>query len=67
MRFLVDMNLSPRWVDFLAAAGHEAAHWSDVGAPDAPGLHCEVSYSMHFCGVGEHGSQVSRIRVASGT
>jgi predicted nuclease of predicted toxin-antitoxin system len=31
MRFLVDMNLSPRWVDFLAAAGHDAVHWSDVG------------------------------------
>jgi predicted nuclease of predicted toxin-antitoxin system len=31
MRFLVDMNLSPRWVDLLAAAGYEAAHWNDVG------------------------------------
>jgi hypothetical protein len=36
MRFLVDMNLSPRWVDFLAAAGHEAVHWMDVGGPNAP-------------------------------
>ena len=36
MRFLVDMNLSPRWVDFLAAAGHEAVHWIDVGEPNAP-------------------------------
>jgi predicted nuclease of predicted toxin-antitoxin system len=36
MRFLVDMNLSPRWVDFLVAAGHEAAHWIDVGEPNAP-------------------------------
>jgi predicted nuclease of predicted toxin-antitoxin system len=36
MRFLVDMNLSPRWVDFLAAAGHEAAHSTDVGEPNAP-------------------------------
>lgn len=35
MRFLVDMNLSPRWVDFLAAAGHEAVHWVDVGEPNA--------------------------------
>lgn len=30
------MNLSPRWVDFLAAAGHEAVHWIDVGQPHAP-------------------------------
>ena len=36
MRFLVDMNLSPRWVDFRAAAGHEAVHWIDVGEPNAP-------------------------------
>ena len=36
MRFLVDMNLSPRWVDFLATAGHEAVHWVDVGEPNAP-------------------------------
>jgi predicted nuclease of predicted toxin-antitoxin system len=36
MRFLVDMNLSPRWVDYLAAAGHEAVHWVDVGEPNAP-------------------------------
>jgi predicted nuclease of predicted toxin-antitoxin system len=27
MKLLVDMNLSPRWVDLLADAGIEAAHW----------------------------------------
>jgi predicted nuclease of predicted toxin-antitoxin system len=26
MKFLIDMNLSPRWVDTLLAAGVEAAH-----------------------------------------
>lgn len=36
MRFLVDMNLSPRWVDFLTAAGHDAVHWINVGEPNAP-------------------------------
>ena len=36
MTILVDMNLSPRWVDVLVAAGHDAVHWSTVGAPDAP-------------------------------
>jgi len=30
------MNLSPRWVDVLAAAGHDAVHWSAVGSPNAP-------------------------------
>lgn len=28
MKLLIDMNLSPRWVDVLANAGFEAAHWS---------------------------------------
>lgn len=36
MKILVDMNLSPRWVTALQAAGIEAHHWSTVGAPNAP-------------------------------
>ncbi len=36
MKVLVDMNLSPRWVDHLAAAGIESAHWSTLGASTAP-------------------------------
>jgi predicted nuclease of predicted toxin-antitoxin system len=36
MKLLVDMNLSPRWVTFLAENGFEAAHWSSVGAANAP-------------------------------
>jgi predicted nuclease of predicted toxin-antitoxin system len=36
MKLLVDMNLSPRWVNLLAAAGIEAAHWSEIGAANAP-------------------------------
>jgi predicted nuclease of predicted toxin-antitoxin system len=36
MTRLVDMNLSPRWVDVLTAAGIEVAHWSALGAYDAP-------------------------------
>ena len=31
MKLVVDMNLSPEWVMVLAAAGHEAVHWSTVG------------------------------------
>ena len=31
MKLLLDMNLSPRWVGVLPAAGFEAIHWSDVG------------------------------------
>jgi predicted nuclease of predicted toxin-antitoxin system len=30
------MNLSPRWVGMLSAASIEAAHWSKLGAHNAP-------------------------------
>jgi predicted nuclease of predicted toxin-antitoxin system len=36
MRLLVDMNLSPRWIKVLADADIEAAHWSILGANNAP-------------------------------
>jgi predicted nuclease of predicted toxin-antitoxin system len=35
MKFLVDMNLSPSWVAFLAEADFAAVHWSQVGPPNA--------------------------------
>jgi predicted nuclease of predicted toxin-antitoxin system len=35
MKILVDMNLSPAWVPFLAGAGIVAVHWSTVGDPRA--------------------------------
>ena len=38
MKILIDMNLSPRWVAFLADAGHQAVHWSSIGPGDAPDL-----------------------------
>jgi predicted nuclease of predicted toxin-antitoxin system len=35
MKLLIDMNLSPRWVDLLHDSGWEAVHWSAVGQPNA--------------------------------
>lgn len=35
MKLLVDMNLSPSWIEQLAQRGFEAVHWSTVGAPTA--------------------------------
>jgi predicted nuclease of predicted toxin-antitoxin system len=35
MKILIDMNLSPRWVQWFADAGWEALHWSKVGSPTA--------------------------------
>lgn len=36
MKVLVDMNLSPRWVEALAEAGIDATHWSSIGVYSAP-------------------------------
>ncbi|MCR4303157.1 MAG: DUF5615 family PIN-like protein [Gallionella sp.] len=36
LRLLIDMNLSPSWVEVLREAGFEAEHWYLIGAPNAP-------------------------------
>jgi predicted nuclease of predicted toxin-antitoxin system len=36
MKLLIDMNLSPLWVQFLADSGFEGIHWSTIGEPSAP-------------------------------
>ncbi len=36
MRLLIDMNLTPRWVQRLTEAGHECCHWSEVGPGATP-------------------------------
>jgi predicted nuclease of predicted toxin-antitoxin system len=35
VKLLVDMNLSPSWVDRLARHGFDAVHWSTIGAATA--------------------------------
>jgi len=35
VKLLVDMNLSPTWVDRLAGHGFEAVHWFTIGAATA--------------------------------
>lgn len=36
MKLLIDMNLSPRWINVLAEAGFEAVHWTSLGHITAP-------------------------------
>ena len=36
MKILIDMNLSPLWVQFLVEHGIDAIHWSTVGESTAP-------------------------------
>jgi predicted nuclease of predicted toxin-antitoxin system len=35
VKILIDMNLTPEWVGFLAAKGIAARHWFDTGDPKA--------------------------------
>src|SRR5690242_3430169 len=36
MKLLIDMNLSPLWVRFLAEHGIASVHWSEIGEASAP-------------------------------
>lgn len=45
MKFMLDMNLAPRWAEFLNQAGMEAMHWSRVGAADATDVEI-MSYAL---------------------
>lgn len=35
MKIVIDMNLTPAWVEFFAARGIESTHWSRAGNPSA--------------------------------
>jgi predicted nuclease of predicted toxin-antitoxin system len=35
VKIVIDMNLTPMWVEYLASAAVEAVHWSDLGHPKA--------------------------------
>ena len=58
MKLLIDMNLSPRWVDFLVSEGIEAAHWSQVGKADAADVEIMGYAASHNCIVLTHDLEV---------
>jgi len=35
IKLLIDMNLSPQWVESFQREGWEAIHWSTIGAQNA--------------------------------
>jgi len=35
MKLLIDMNLAPRWIEWLSGKGIESIHWAGIGAIDA--------------------------------
>lgn len=67
MKLLVDMNLSPAWIPFLAAAEIEAVHWSSLGPANAPD-HVILSYAAgNGWIVLTHDLDFSSILAATGT
>jgi predicted nuclease of predicted toxin-antitoxin system len=48
MKFLLDMNLPPRWARFLSDYGFECVHWSNVGE-------CTAKDSVIMTYAREHG------------
>ena len=49
MKLLVDMNLTPRWTEFLAQDGWESIHWSSVGDIRAKDSHITDWARSHGC------------------
>jgi predicted nuclease of predicted toxin-antitoxin system len=78
MRLLVDMNLSPRWVQVLADAGIEADHWSALGAATASdpeimaharaGEYVVLTYDLDFGAIlaATHGDRPSVVQIRAG-
>lgn len=65
MRIVIDMNLSPRWVKFLANAGIEAAHWSAIGPQNAPDAEIMAYAASHGLTVLTHDLDFSAILSAT--
>lgn len=65
MKLLVDMNLSPRWISVLADAGIEAAHWSTLGAKNAPDSEIMAYASVNSYVVLTHDLDFSAILAAT--
>lgn len=65
MKLLVDMNLSPRWVNLFAEAGIDAVHWSALGAPNAPDTEIMAFAKSHDYVVLTHDLDFSAILAAT--
>jgi len=66
MKILVDMNLSPIWVQVLRDAGFEAIHWRDIGQHDASDLVVLGWAEQHGHVVFTHDLDFGAILAASG-
>lgn len=66
MKILVDMNLSPRWIDRLNDAGIEATHWSSVGTNNASDAEIMAFAKVNGYVVMTHDLDFSAILAATG-
>ena len=76
MKFVVDVNLSPKWVAELQARGHEAIYWKDLGAETDPDefimawaqvnhaivLTCDLDFGAMLAASGEEKPSVVQLR-----
>jgi predicted nuclease of predicted toxin-antitoxin system len=61
MKLIIDMNLSPNWVQVLKEGGIDAIHWSDIGAQDSPDATILAYALEHQCIVLTHDLDFSAI------
>lgn len=65
MKLIVDMNLSPRWIQLLNQAGMEAIHWSEVGRANAKDSEIMIYARTNDCVVLTHDLDFSAILSAT--
>lgn len=66
MKLLIDMNLTPRWVETLATMGIAAVHWSSLGPKDATDTTIMAYAADHDMIVFTHDLDFSAILASSG-
>ena len=65
MKLLIDMNLSPQWVERLKVAGMQAVHWSTLGRVDAPDTEIMAYAAAHDYVVLTHDLDFSAVLAAT--
>lgn len=61
MKLLLDINISPLWVEWLQNQGYAAVHWSEVGNPKAPDTEILMWAREHGYAVFTHDLDFSRL------
>ena len=65
MKILIDMNLTPEWVEFLSSNGVHAEHWSSIGRGSAPDAEIMTFAQQHGYVVFTHDLDFGNILAAT--